>query len=66
MTPKISFVALTRVKKFNDFLIKPFSLDLLMKIKNSTCLKPRQEEEKRIEIKVQDTLNNFSNLYEGV
>ena len=47
MSLGITFVALSRVRKFTDFLIKPFCLYRLIKIKNSIMLKPRQDEEKR-------------------
>ena len=63
MSLGITFVALSRVRKFTDFLIKPFCLDRLIKIKNSIMLKPRQDEEKRIENLITLTLSNFYFLY---
>ena len=44
----LAFVALSRVKNYTDFIIQPFPLDRLTKIKNSTSLKPRVNEEHRI------------------
>ena len=58
----LAFVALSRVKKFNDFLIQPFTLDRLTKIKNSTSLAPRIKEEKRILTLVEKTINKFTEL----
>ncbi len=58
----LAFVALSRVKKFNDFLIQPFTLDRLTKIKNSTSLAPRVKEEKRKHTVVEKTINKYSNL----
>ena len=63
MSLGITFVALSRVRKFTDFLIKSFCLDRLIKIKNSIMLKPRQDEEKRIEYLIIQTLSNFEFLY---
>ncbi len=58
----LAFVALSRVKNFKDFLIEPFTLDRLTKIKNSTSLVPRKKEEKRINTLVEKTTNKFTNL----
>jgi hypothetical protein len=58
----LTFVALSRLKKFTDFLIQPFSLERLQKLSQSTMLKPRLEEEKRIkeiENKTVEFLSNF-------
>ena len=59
----ISFVALSRVKHYSDVIIKPFTLDRLTKIKNSTVLKSRQDEEKRISVMVKKTLETFKGLF---
>jgi ATP-dependent DNA helicase PIF1 len=58
----LAFVALSRVKNYKDFLIEPFPLNRLTKIKNSNSLKPRVNEEKRMQIIVEKTLNIFNNL----
>ena len=58
----LAFVALSRVKNHRDFLIKPFSLERLTKIKKSSSLEPRINEEKRIEKIVYKTLEEFSFL----
>jgi ATP-dependent DNA helicase PIF1 len=58
----LAFVALSRVKKFNDFLIQPITLDRLTKIKNSTSLVPRVKEEKRISSIVEKTFNKYNEL----
>lgn len=59
----LAFVALSRVKTYKDFLIQPFSLERLTKIKNSASLAPRVKEEKRIKSIVEKTLHKFNNLY---
>ena len=58
----LTFVALSRLKNFKDFLIKPFTLERLNKISQSISLKPRLDEEKRIYQIVHKTLNEFSFL----
>ncbi len=55
----IAFVALSRFKNINDFLIMPFSYDRLSKIKDSKCLKPRIEEENRLKYLIIKTIDNF-------
>ena len=44
----VTFVALSRVKNYKDFIIAPFSLEHLQKIAQVSNIKPRIEEEKRI------------------
>ena len=46
----LTFVALSRLKNFGDFLILPFTLDRLNKISESSSLKHRVEEESRISL----------------
>ena len=58
----LAFVALSRVKHYSDFLIQPFPLERLTKIKNWVCLKPRVAEEKRIDGLVQKTLHKYVEL----
>jgi ATP-dependent DNA helicase PIF1 len=59
----ISFVALSRVKNYKDFLIQPFPLDRLTKIKNSKLLNERVNEEIRIKEIVDITLNQYQFLF---
>ena len=56
------FVALSRVKKFKDFIINSFPLDRISKIKDSTSLKPRVLEEKRKETLIDKTKTGFKEL----
>jgi ATP-dependent exoDNAse (exonuclease V) alpha subunit len=58
----LTFVALSRFKNINDFIIKPFPYSRLEKIKQSKSLAPRLEEEKRIQLIVESTLKNFDFL----
>jgi ATP-dependent exoDNAse (exonuclease V) alpha subunit len=55
----LTFVALSRVKKFTDFLIEPFSLQRLQKLSQSKLLKPRLEEDKRLKLIFQKTLEYY-------
>ena len=57
------FVALSRVKNYKDFLIEPLSLDRLAKISKSLSLKPRLEEEKRVDIIIKNTLDLYKHLF---
>ena len=59
----LTFVALSRVKNYKDFLIEPLSLDRLAKISKSLSLKPRLEEEKRVDIIIKNTLDLFKHLF---
>ena len=56
----LTFVALSRLKNFNDFLILPFSCERLNKISESTSLKPRLKEETRINLIVNITKNTYN------
>ena len=56
----LTFVALSRLCSYKDFLIYPFNLERLEKISASTCLKPRLEEEKRIKSLQQLTLEKYN------
>jgi hypothetical protein len=56
----LTFVALSRVKKFTDFLIEPFSLQQLQKLSQSKLLKPRLDD-KRLKLLFQKTLEFYSN-----
>ena len=62
MSLGLTYVALSRLKNFKDFLIKPFSLERLQKLSNSKALKPRLDEEKRLDLLIQNTLDKFHNL----
>jgi ATP-dependent DNA helicase PIF1 len=58
----MSYVALSRVKNFSDFLIEPFPLDRFLKIKQSSALNERTTEENRINTIISQTLNQFDFL----
>jgi ATP-dependent exoDNAse (exonuclease V) alpha subunit len=60
----LTFVALSRLSNYKDFLIYPFTLDRLIKISESTCLKPRLDEEKRIKDMEIKTRNLYRHLLE--
>ena len=53
---------MSRVKNYKDFLIQPFPLDRLSKIKKSSSLPPRVEEENRIKKIVNSTLTKHNHL----
>jgi ATP-dependent exoDNAse (exonuclease V) alpha subunit len=57
----LTYVALSRLRNFNDFLIMPFSLERLQKFSNSKCLQPRLLEETRINDLVKSTYNTYYN-----
>jgi len=58
-----SYVQLTRFKHIDNILIKPFPYSrITTSIKNSSCLKPRQEEEERLKQLTDETLVKFSHL----
>jgi hypothetical protein len=59
----ITFVALSRVKNVKDFLIPPFPLDRLTKIKNSKMLEIGVNEEKRIYQIVNKTHEKYQFLF---
>ena len=53
-------MALSRLKKFHDFIIYPFTLERLKKLSNAKNLQPRLDEEKRIqaiELQTQEKYN---------
>ena len=58
----LTFVALSRLKNFSDFLISPFTLERLNKIGESASLKPRLDEEIRILLIVNKTKQDFNFL----
>ena len=62
MSLGLTFVALSRLKNYKDFLIKPFTLERLNKISQSISLQPRIEEEKRISLIVNKTLSDYAFL----
>ena len=57
-TPGITYVALSRVKKLQDLLIEPMTLERLQAVKNSTNFKFRLEEENRLDMLANETLNS--------
>ena len=60
-----TFVALSRVKSYKDFLIEPFTLERLEKISKSDTLKFRLREESRINKIVNETLNTHKDLLQN-
>ena len=58
----LTFVALSRVKNYKDFLIEPFTLDRLQKISKSVSLQPRLNEEKRLCIIANNTINLYKDI----
>ena len=60
-----TFVALTRFKSISDFLIMPCTLERLQKLNTHPSLKPRLEEEKRIEGLVTKTKNFLKKKYKS-
>jgi len=60
-----TFVQLFRFKKFTQFLIQPFSLDRLTKIKNHKQLQPRLKEEARLMNLFKNTKILYSNLFKS-
>ncbi len=59
----LTIVALSRVKNVNDFLIHPFPLDGLTRIKNSSLLEGRVKEENRPNNIVKNTLSKYRSLF---
>ena len=59
----LTFVALLRVKNVNDFLIHPFPLDRLTRIKNSSLLEGWVKEENRLNNIVKNTLSKYHSLF---
>ena len=62
MSLGLTYVALSRLKNFHDFLIMPFALERLQKLNKSKSLVPRLEEEKRLELLTQNTLKKYFNI----
>ena len=62
MSLGLTYVALSRLKNFKDFLIKPFSLERIQKLSKSKSLKPRLEEENRLDLLIKNTLEKFFNV----
>ena len=57
-SPGITYVALSRVKKIQDLLIEPMTLERLQAVKKSTNFKFRLEEENRLDMLANETLNS--------
>ena len=62
MSLGLTYVALSRLKNFHNFLIMPFSLERLQKLSKSKSLIPRLEEEIRLDSLNQNTLTNYSRI----
>ena len=62
MSLGLTYVALSRLKNFKDFLIKPFSLERIQMLSKSKSLKPRLEEENRLDLLIKNTLEKFFNV----
>jgi hypothetical protein len=45
----LTFVALSRIRLINEFLLQPFTFERLQKIANSESLGPRLKEEARLD-----------------
>ena len=58
-----SFVQLSRFKKIDQFLIKPFPFDRLTKIINCKQLAPRIKEEAKLNKYFENTKKTFSHLF---
>ena len=58
----LTFVALSRVRNYKDFVIKPLTLERLKKIKLSSSLAPRLAEECRIQKITENTFESYSYL----
>jgi hypothetical protein len=63
MSLGLSYVALSRLKNFKDFLIKPFSLESLKKLSQSKSLKPRLDEELRLDVLIKETNDRYYHLF---
>ena len=62
MSLGLTFVALSRMKNINDFILKPFPLERLQKISKSISLPPRLSEEIRLNKLTVETLFNNRDL----
>jgi ATP-dependent exoDNAse (exonuclease V) alpha subunit len=58
----LTYVALSRLRHFNDFLIMPFPLERLEKLSSSKSLQPRLLEEARMNVIIDNTYCKFFNL----
>ena len=58
-TAGISYVAISRVKTLCSCIIEPITFERLKGLRNSTNLKYRLEEEKRLDELAQDTCRNL-------
>ena len=58
----ITFVALSRVKNYKDFMIEPFSLERLHKLSLLKNLNPRVVEEIRISEILNKTITNYEKM----
>jgi hypothetical protein len=63
MSLGLTYVALSRLKNFKDFLIKPFSLERLKKLSQSKSLKPRLDEELRLDVLIKETYDRYYHLF---
>ena len=62
MSLGLTYVALSRLKLFKNFLIMPFNLERLQKLSKSKSLGPRLEEEKRLDFLIESTFNKYNNI----
>lgn len=58
-TSGVTYVALSRVKKLEDLIVEPMTLERLEASKKSSNLKFRLEEEKRLDTLANETLNSY-------
>jgi hypothetical protein len=63
MSLGLTYVALSRIKNFKDFLIKPFSLERIKKLSQSKSLKPRLDEELRVDVLIKETYDKYYHLF---
>ena len=59
MSLGLTYVALSRLRNFKDFLIKPFSLERLKKLSKSKSLEPRLAEEIRLDALIKSTFDKY-------
>ena len=57
-TSGITYVALSRVKRIQDLVIEPVTLERLQAVKKLTNFKFRLEEEKHLDLLANETLNS--------
>lgn len=58
----LTYVAFSRIRHFNDFLVKPFSLERLQKLSLSKSLQPRLNEEARLNKIIETTYDEYQHL----